>query len=151
MVPFDHSLPPPDLDRPEALAKNRSTTSWPILAWNWSISPSRAASAASALPEKTQAIPWMACFFQPLISVGCRPCFAGSCARICSPRMASRANLVLNLAECRFLYPVIGLVLSSGRTKISQLFVRSGPLQIALANLVYNIKRLLFLQQTAAA
>jgi hypothetical protein len=37
--------------------------------------------------------------------------------------------LVLNLAECRFLYPVIGLVLSSGRTKISQLFVRSGPLQ----------------------
>ena len=62
MVWFDHRPPPVQAHRPKAFAKkSRSTTSWPILAWSFSTSASRLASAASALPENTDAIPSIAC------------------------------------------------------------------------------------------
>jgi len=43
------------------------------------------------------------------------------------PRSASRATFALNSAEYRFLFPVIGLVLPSGRTKLSSLSGFRGP------------------------
>lgn len=51
VVGFDHFAPPADAQHPEArLERSRSTTSWPIIACSFSTSPSRALSAASALP-----------------------------------------------------------------------------------------------------
>ncbi|HYH17863.1 MAG TPA: hypothetical protein VD995_04535, partial [Azospirillum sp.] len=44
-----------------------------------------------------------------------------------SPRIASSATFALNSAEYRFRFPVIGSVLSDGRTKLIQLSGERGP------------------------
>jgi len=50
-----------------------------------------------------------------------------SCAIVSSPRIASKATFALNAAEYRFRFPVIGLVLPSGRTKLIELPGKQGP------------------------
>lgn len=64
-------------------------------------------------------MPSIACFFHALIIVWSMPCLAASCAIVSQPGIASSATLTLNSAEYRFLFPIIGSVLSSGRTKLS--------------------------------
>ncbi len=55
---LNHCTSPLDAHRPEVLAKkSRSTTSWPILACNFSKSPSRMPSFSSALLENIDARP----------------------------------------------------------------------------------------------
>jgi hypothetical protein len=67
VVFLDHL--PPLLDRRLSPKKSRSTTSWPILAWSFSKSASLVAAAASALPEKVEAMPSIAWRFQLAIKV----------------------------------------------------------------------------------
>src|ERR1019366_8396421 len=122
MVRLDHLSPPVHAQRPKALdKKSRSTTSWPILACSLSISPSRAPSVASALPENTPASPSMACLRQAAIIVWWTPCFVANCDRVSSPFSASSATLALKSAEYRFRFPVIKSVLQRGRTYLSRL------------------------------
>src|ERR1700742_1970003 len=62
------------------------------------------------------------------------PCFAANCAVDSSPRRASRATFALKSAEYRFRLPVIGSVLTKGRTKLNHLSEVRGPPHSSLCN-----------------
>src|SRR5690348_3250229 len=55
------------------------------------------------------------------------PCFVANCAVVSSPRSASKATFALKSAEYRFRLPVIGSVLTKGRTKLKHLSEIRGP------------------------